>query len=114
MSYQVYRQSKLGDCLVEALDELITNEKITPALAMKILAEVPNCRECRSIRHAHGMHVCYSRELSQSHVHDRMNASRAGLASAVRPGELMVACACQVQLLLHVHPQHGLSNSCSL
>jgi Transcription initiation factor IIA, gamma subunit, helical domain len=40
MSYQVYRQSKLGDCLVEALDELITNEKITPALAMKILAEV--------------------------------------------------------------------------
>lgn len=40
MSYQVYRQSKLGDCLVEALDELITNEKITPPLAMKILAEV--------------------------------------------------------------------------
>lgn len=46
MSYQVYRQSKLGDCLVEALDELITNEKITPALAMKILAEVANCRDC--------------------------------------------------------------------
>lgn len=39
MSYQLYRQSKLGDCLVEALDDLITNEKITPPLAMKILAE---------------------------------------------------------------------------
>ena len=52
MSYQVYRQSKLGDCLVEALDELITNEKITPALAMKILAEVPSCHDCRSTRRA--------------------------------------------------------------
>jgi Transcription initiation factor IIA, gamma subunit, helical domain len=53
MSYQVYRQSKLGDCLVEALDELITNEKITPALAMKILAEVCNCLtwEVITLRH---------------------------------------------------------------
>jgi Transcription initiation factor IIA, gamma subunit, helical domain len=101
MSYQVYRQSKLGDCLVEALDELITNEKITPALAMKILAEVPSCHDCRSIRHAHGVHVCYCCELPQSHVHDRLNASRAGWASAVRPGELMVARACPVRVLLH-------------
>ncbi len=45
MSYQVYRQSQLGDCLVEALDELITNEKITPPLAMKILAEFDQVRK---------------------------------------------------------------------
>lgn len=43
LTHQVYRRSKLGDCLVEALDELITNDKITPALAMKILAEVLPC-----------------------------------------------------------------------
>lgn len=57
MSYQVYRQSKLGDCLVEALDELITNEKITPALAMKILAEVLNpMRRCDTL--CMSVHVC--------------------------------------------------------
>mmetsp|Transcript_6458 Transcript_6458/g.18630 ORF Transcript_6458/g.18630 Transcript_6458/m.18630 type:complete len:117 (-) Transcript_6458:397-747(-) len=36
---QHYRDSKLGDTLVDALDELITAEKVTPALAMRILDE---------------------------------------------------------------------------
>lgn len=40
MSYQLYRQSKLGDSLVEALDQLVTEGKITPDLALKVLAEV--------------------------------------------------------------------------
>lgn len=34
---QLYRESKLGDSLVDALDDLITAEKITPTLAMRIL-----------------------------------------------------------------------------
>jgi Transcription initiation factor IIA, gamma subunit, helical domain len=70
MSYQVYRQSKLGDCLVEALDELITNEKITPALAMKILAEVPNCRlaEAYAVR----MECTFATPVN-SHSHMHMN-----------------------------------------
>ena len=37
---EIYRQGKLGDCLVEALDELIKNEKISPDLAYKVLSEV--------------------------------------------------------------------------
>ncbi|KAK9839637.1 hypothetical protein WJX81_002206 [Elliptochloris bilobata] len=36
---QLYRQSRLGDSLVEALDVLVEAEKITPELAMKVLAE---------------------------------------------------------------------------
>jgi hypothetical protein len=40
MSYQIYRQSKVGDCLVEALDEMVSNDKIPGELATKILAEV--------------------------------------------------------------------------
>lgn len=35
----IYRQSKLGDSLVEALDVMITQEKITPDLAYKVLGE---------------------------------------------------------------------------
>ena len=45
MSYQLYRQSKLGDCLVEALDDLINADKITPPLAMKVLGEVGGKRK---------------------------------------------------------------------
>lgn len=36
----LYRQSKLGDCLVEALDQMVTEDKIPGELATKILAEV--------------------------------------------------------------------------
>jgi hypothetical protein len=36
----IYRQSKLGDSLVEALDVMIKDEKITPDLAYKVLGEV--------------------------------------------------------------------------
>lgn len=35
----IYRQSKLGDSLVEALDVMIKDEKITPDLAFKVLGE---------------------------------------------------------------------------
>ena len=36
---QLYRQTQLGECLVDALDELITDEKLTPDLAIRILSE---------------------------------------------------------------------------
>ncbi len=36
---QHYRDGKLGDTLVDSLDELINTDKITPALAMRILDE---------------------------------------------------------------------------
>ena len=38
MSWQGYRQSKLGDSLVEALDAFVTEGKITPEQAMVILS----------------------------------------------------------------------------
>lgn len=36
----LYRQTALGDSLVESLDALINEGKITPDLALKVLAEV--------------------------------------------------------------------------
>ena len=38
MSWQGYRQSMLGDSLVEALDTFVTQGKITPEQAMVILS----------------------------------------------------------------------------
>lgn len=35
----LYRQSKLGECLVDSLDQLINEQKITPDLAIRILEE---------------------------------------------------------------------------
>ena len=59
---QLYRQTKLGDCLVESLDELITQEKLTPDLAIRILSEYDAVRAamccsvwsslCRKLSHA--------------------------------------------------------------
>jgi hypothetical protein len=40
MALQLYRQSKIGDCLAEALDDMVTQEKITGELATKVMAEV--------------------------------------------------------------------------
>ena len=40
MALQLYRQSKLGDCLAEALDEMVGEDKITGELATKVMAEV--------------------------------------------------------------------------
>lgn len=36
----LYRTSKIGDCLAEALDEMITQEKIPGDLGMKVMEEV--------------------------------------------------------------------------
>lgn len=36
----LYRQSRLGDALVEALDELVKGGKLPPDLALKVLGEV--------------------------------------------------------------------------
>lgn len=36
----LYRTSKIGDCLAEALDEMIMQEKIPGDLGMKVMAEV--------------------------------------------------------------------------
>ena len=40
MSYEHYRESKLGDALVEALGELVQDDKISQELALKVLVEV--------------------------------------------------------------------------
>ena len=40
MSLQHYRTTKFGECLVDSLDELVTSEKISPELAIKVLSEV--------------------------------------------------------------------------
>ena len=37
MASALYRQGKLCDCLVDALDGLISADKIPPELAMKVL-----------------------------------------------------------------------------
>lgn len=39
MSYELYRQTKIGESLVEALDELVSEEKIPPDMAMKVLEQ---------------------------------------------------------------------------
>ncbi len=44
-SAQLYRQSKLGDCLVEALDDLINAGKLNPDLAMRVLTEYDTVRQ---------------------------------------------------------------------
>lgn len=46
MSDLLYRGASIGDSLVEALDALISDEKITPDLAYKVLQEV-RCRRGR-------------------------------------------------------------------
>ncbi len=40
----LYRTSKIGDCLAEALDEMITQDKIPGDLGMKVMAEVSSSR----------------------------------------------------------------------
>ena len=40
MSIELYRQTKLGDSLVSALETLLDSGKITPDLAIKVLSEV--------------------------------------------------------------------------
>lgn len=42
-NWEGYRQSKLGDCLVETLDSLISQDKITPELALRVLEEFDSC-----------------------------------------------------------------------
>ena len=37
--YELYRRSTLGECLTDALDELIQSSQITPQLAMKVLMQ---------------------------------------------------------------------------
>lgn len=39
MSYQLYRNTTLGNCLQESLDELIQTHQITPSLALQVLLE---------------------------------------------------------------------------
>uniref|UniRef100_A0A061QUF6 Transcription initiation factor TFIIA small subunit n=1 Tax=Tetraselmis sp. GSL018 TaxID=582737 RepID=A0A061QUF6_9CHLO len=39
MSYEHYRESKLGDALVEALSELVDQNKISSDLALRVLVE---------------------------------------------------------------------------
>jgi len=39
MSYELYRQTKIGESLVEALDELVSEDKLPPEMAMKVLEQ---------------------------------------------------------------------------
>uniref|UniRef100_H2ZB97 Transcription initiation factor IIA subunit 2 n=1 Tax=Ciona savignyi TaxID=51511 RepID=H2ZB97_CIOSA len=39
MSYQLYRNTSLGNSLQESLDELIQSQQITPQLALRVLLE---------------------------------------------------------------------------
>ena len=40
MGTELYRQTKFGDSLVSALEELVDSDKIAPDLAIKVLSEV--------------------------------------------------------------------------
>lgn len=39
MPYELYRRSTLGECLTDALDELIQAAQVTPQLAMRVLLQ---------------------------------------------------------------------------
>lgn len=45
MSYELYRQTKIGESLVEALDELVSEDKLPPEMAMKVLEQFDKVRE---------------------------------------------------------------------
>lgn len=38
-TYEIYRCSTLGDALADALDELVNEQQLTPALAMRVLVQ---------------------------------------------------------------------------
>ena len=46
MSFELYRQTMLGDCLCEALEELVVQEKLTQELAMSVLKQFDAVRPC--------------------------------------------------------------------
>lgn len=54
---QLYRQATIGDCLAEALDEMVTNGKLPGDLATKIMAEVcamhTSCADSRAEQWSH-------------------------------------------------------------
>lgn len=39
MSYELYRNTTLGVCLQDALDEMISNQQISPNLALRVLKQ---------------------------------------------------------------------------
>jgi len=41
--YELYRRSTLGMTLTDSLDEMVTNGKLTPTIAMKVLAQFDKC-----------------------------------------------------------------------
>jgi len=41
--YELYRRSTLGMTLTDSLDEMVTNGKLTPTVAMKVLAQFDKC-----------------------------------------------------------------------
>jgi len=42
--YELYRRSTLGMTLTDSLDEMVTNGKLTPTIAMKVLAQFDKVR----------------------------------------------------------------------
>ena len=56
MSAEIYRQTKLGDSLVSALEVLVESDKITPELAIKVLSEV--CYSCGHLSAACMRFIC--------------------------------------------------------
>jgi Transcription initiation factor IIA, gamma subunit, helical domain len=62
MATEMYRQSTIGDCLVDALGGLIDGEKINQDLAMAVLAQVccSSLGACIVCRHSV---YCYSQHM---------------------------------------------------
>ena len=53
MTSELYRKTAVGDALVNALDELIDQEKIHPDLALKVVEQVISvCACCVSALHS--------------------------------------------------------------
>ena len=76
----LYRQTALGDTLVESLDALITEGKIAPDLALKVLAEVRRKIE------AFFLSLCVSSLIFLARGGDRRVRVRAALQSVERKG----------------------------
>ena len=68
MSYQLYRNTTLGNTLQESLDELISLNQISPALALKVLLQfdkaINNALSTR-VKHRHNFKVkpCFTFKL---------------------------------------------------
>jgi hypothetical protein len=57
MSYQLYRNTTIGNTLQESLDELISYGQITPQLALK--GKIENIDKCRQFSIISRLFLCF-------------------------------------------------------